>query len=101
MFLPASDIQKIQQLMQDKPIVRAYLFGSYARGQADSGSDVDLLVEFDYSTLNKKYDYFDIKFDVEDTLHKKVDLVSVRTMSHSKIFPFVERDKILIYERNH
>ena len=99
MFLPQSDIYKIQQTVQDKPVNAVYLFGSYARGQADKNSDVDLLVEFDYNELNKKYDYFDIKYDLENNLHKKVDLLSAKKLLVSKIAAFVERDKILIYEK--
>ena len=98
MFLPQSDIRKIQQIMQDKPVKAIYLFGSYARGQADKNSDVDLLVEFDYNELNKKYDYFDIKYDLENNLRKKVDLISAKKLLMSKIATLVERDKILIYE---
>ena len=30
----------------DKRIVRVELFGSYARGNASNGSDIDLLIEF-------------------------------------------------------
>ncbi len=85
--------------MQDKPVIRVYLFGSYARGEADENSDVDLLVEFDYEKLNKPYDYFDIKFDVEDNLHKKVDVLSAKMLEKSAIAPFIEHDKLLIYER--
>jgi predicted nucleotidyltransferase len=87
--------------MRDKPVRKVYLFGSYARGQATRHSDIDLLVEFDYTKLNKEYDYFDIKFEVEDYLQKKVDLVSAKMLSTSKIAPFVEQDKILIYENTH
>jgi predicted nucleotidyltransferase len=87
--------------MRDKPVRKVYLFGSYARGQATSDSDIDLLVEFDYTKLNKEYDYFDIKFEVEDRLHKKVDLVSAKMLAASKIAPFVEHDKLLIYEDTH
>jgi predicted nucleotidyltransferase len=101
MYLSASDINKIRQLMQNKPVHKVYLFGSYARGQATHNSDIDLLVEFDYAELNKEYDYFDIKFEVEDYLQKKVDLVSAKMLPASKIAPFVEHDKILIYENTY
>lgn len=85
--------------MQDKPVIRLYLFGSYARGEADSKSDIDLLAEFDYDELNKLYDYFDIKFAVEDQLQKKVDLVSAKMVNKSDMSSLIEKDKTLIYER--
>ena len=30
-----------------QPVVKAWVFGSYARGEAHSGSDIDILVAFD------------------------------------------------------
>ena len=85
--------------MQGKPVIRLYLFGSYARGEAHSKSDIDLLAEFDYGELNKTYDYFDIKFAVEDQLQKKVDLVSAKMVNKSGMSSLIEQDKTLIYER--
>ena len=50
------------------------LFGSYAKEQAVSSSDIDLLVEF--KPNEKTFDnYMDLKFFLEDTFNKKIDLV--------------------------
>ena len=49
MHLSAQKLKTIRTYFQDKPVLKAYLFGSYARGEADRKSDVDILVELDYS----------------------------------------------------
>ena len=51
---------------------RLALFGSFARGHARSGSDVDLLVELDRKTFDR---YMDVKLFLEDLLGRRVDLV--------------------------
>ena len=49
------------------------VFGSVARGEAGSDSDVDFLVDFkpDYTL----WDHIGLKQDLEDLLKRKVDLV--------------------------
>lgn len=76
---------------------RAYLFGSYAREKADNESDIDILVELDYST-HIGLGFVKMKLDLEEALHKKVDLVSDQSIS-KHIIPFINQDKKLIYER--
>jgi len=40
---------KLSDYFSDKPVKKAYLFGSYARNEAKSNSDIDILVELDYT----------------------------------------------------
>lgn len=54
------------------------LFGSVARGEERSDSDVDILVEFKgKATLDR---YMDTKFYLEDLLERKVDLVTPKAI---------------------
>lgn len=46
------------------------LFGSYSRGEADKDSDVDILVELDYSK-HIGLGFIQLKYEIEETLHKK------------------------------
>ncbi|HUT51833.1 MAG TPA: nucleotidyltransferase family protein [bacterium] len=48
------------------------LFGSAARKEAGSGSDLDFLVEFEEKSFDN---YMDLKFFLEDLFGRKVDLV--------------------------
>ena len=49
MKLSLSDIELIKSVFSDKPVKRAFLFGSFTRGEADHDSDVDILIELDYT----------------------------------------------------
>ncbi len=49
MNLEKSKINIIKEYFRTQPVLRAYLFGSYVRGQADVNSDIDILVELDYN----------------------------------------------------
>ncbi len=42
-------IKKITDFFAEKPVLTAYLFGLYERGEGSKSNDVDLLVELDYS----------------------------------------------------
>ena len=48
------------------------LFGSYVRGEANEGSDIDLLVEFEETTFDH---YMDLKFFLEKVFQHPLDLV--------------------------
>jgi predicted nucleotidyltransferase len=96
MYLNNQDIELIKRYFSNKPVKRAYLFGSYARHEADKDSDVDLLVELDYSQ-HIGLGFVQMKFDLEEQLHKQVDLVSSQAVSRH-LLPFIEKDKQLIYE---
>jgi uncharacterized protein len=52
-----------KKLLRDKyHIVRIGLFGSYARGEQNSDSDIDLLVEFEENTQ----ELYDLKLQIKD-----------------------------------
>lgn len=53
---------------------RIGLFGSYARGGKRPRSDVDILVEFDESSMNFD-NYMGLRFLLEELLPRRVDLV--------------------------
>jgi uncharacterized protein len=87
----------ISDYFQNKPVLKAYLFGSYVRGEANEQSDVDILIELDYSqTIGLAF--VEMQLDLQDMLSRKVDLVSERGLSKF-IKPFIEQEKELIYAR--
>lgn len=97
MRLSAEEQLLLHQFFSGIPVKRAYLFGSMARGDGNCKSDIDIMVELDHSQpIGMKF--FAYQSDLEDLLHKKVDLVTTDGLSHH-IKPFIDKDKILIYER--
>lgn len=91
-------IQTIRDYLATQPVTRAWLFGSYARGEETEDSDVDILVDFDKESHISLLGHVKIMCGLEDIIGKKVDLVTNGTL-----LPFAEEsanhDKILIYER--
>ena len=51
LFMALDDIkiESIKDYFKTQPVLKAYLFGSYVRGMADKKSDIDILVDLDYS----------------------------------------------------
>ena len=89
--------KKIAEYFKTQPVLKAWLFGSFARGEQREGSDVDILIVLDKSTpVGLKF--FGMYEDLKELLGCNVDLVVDRSLA-----PFarksVDRDKILIYER--
>ena len=97
MKLDESKIEAIRAYFKAKPILKAYLFGSQARNQASPGSDIDILVELDY-TQRIGLGFLRMQLDLEKLLAIKVDLVSSNSLS-KYIKPQVDREKKLIYAR--
>lgn len=65
--------QKIIPVLEKYGVKKAALFGSYARGDYDEKSDVDILIQ---PPKKMGLKFFGLKHSLEDTLQKKVDLVS-------------------------
>ena len=92
------NLKVIREYFETQPVLKAWLFGSYARGEQKTTSDIDLLIEFDDKEKISLLTYAGIKVGLEELLKKEVDLVENGTL-YPGIVPFVEADKILIYER--
>ena len=88
--------QQIAEYFKTQPVLKAWLFGSYARGEEREDSDVDILIQPEKSVGLFKLS--GMHLDLQDMLHMDVDLVTEKGL-----LPFarksVDRDKILIYER--
>ena len=90
--------QILQNYFSDKPVLKAYLFGSSARNESSLNSDIDILVELDYDNGANYFVFFDMQQQLNKILNVKVDLVSAKGLS-PHIKPFIDREKKLVYER--
>lgn len=97
MKLDTNKIETIKRYFETRPVLKAYIFGSYARDEADYQSDIDILVDLDYSQ-KIGLQFFQMKIDLEKLLKTKVDLVSSNGLSQY-IKPLVDNEKQLIYAR--
>ena len=91
-------IHLLQKYFAGQPVEKAWLFGSFSRGEQTAHSDIDILVKFDASQKVGLFKHASMIDDLQRLLQRAVDLVSDTT-----IFPWVksnvDNDKILIYER--
>ena len=91
-------IKVIADYLRTQPVLKAWLFGSYARGEQTSQSDVDILFVPDKSQHFSLFTLSGMYEDLKDLLGCEVDVITV-----GGLLPFAkesaDRDKILIYER--
>jgi predicted nucleotidyltransferase len=78
-------------LAQRFGVTRLALFGSVARGTAQPGSDIDVLVDFDGVPTARRY--FGVQFYLEDLFGLDVDLVTADAL-RPRLRPYVERDAV-------
>jgi hypothetical protein len=84
-----------------KPYVRRIsVFGSFARGEQTFDSDIDLLVALKPSEERPVlglFKFMDLEQALKDKLGREVDLVTEEGLS-PRIKPFIEKDKVVLYE---
>ena len=97
MKLDNSKIEAIKDYFKNCPVLKAYLFGSYVNGKATNKSDIDILVDLDYSQ-RIGLGFVQMQIDLENLLKSKVDLVSSNSLS-KYIKPYIDQEKELIYAR--
>ena len=89
--------RKIINVFKKYKIVRAGIFGSYARGDYKKNSDIDILVDIRDKKMSL-LGFVHIKHELEDLLKKKVDLVQYK-MIRSEIKDNILKDEVRIYEK--
>lgn len=92
-------IQKLRIFFESEPIEKAWIFGSYARGEETSESDVDILVRYTKNTCLGLFGISALIEKLEHLLEKKVDLVDEDSL-YPRVAKIVNAEKIQIYERN-
>ena len=70
----------IADYFKTQPVLKAWLFGSYSRGEQRPWSDIDILVQYDRQQPIGLLKIAGMKVDLEDLLHCEVDLVEDGTL---------------------
>lgn len=86
---------KVVPIAKKHGVKRLSLFGSYARGEANHGSDVDFLIE--RGKIRGLLGYFSFVNDLEDELKCHVDVVS-SGISDKEFLAAIKNDEVLLYE---
>jgi predicted nucleotidyltransferase len=78
-------------------VKRLDLFGSLARGEGTSSSDVDLLVEFERPDLQPAKRFFGLLHHLEDALGCEVDLLTVNGLKNPYFRRSVLESRVIVY----
>lgn len=89
---------KVQKYLSSIPVEKAWVFGSFARGEETTGSDLDLMVDYAKDVTLSLLDIVRFKLNLESLIGREVDLVQNGFLKPFAV-PSAERDKYLIYER--
>tara|TARA_Y100000310_G_C20495670_1_gene721413 strand:- start:566 stop:877 length:312 start_codon:yes stop_codon:yes gene_type:complete len=78
------DVQKIAKLsipiLKKNGVIKAGIFGSYARGDAKQKSDIDMLIKFKGSTKSL-LDLIKLEDELKQNLNKEVDVITYRSIN--------------------
>ncbi len=92
-------IDEIRQVMlklsEKYDIQNAYLFGSYARGEATESSDIDILIKG--GEKFKASNIFSLGEDIRSNTHKPVDIFEVRELNQgTPFYNQVEKEQVML-----
>ena len=86
------------ELCKKFSVKQLYIVGSAAREDFDlAKSDIDMLVDFQGKD-NLFHRYFDLKFDLEALVERKVDMIQISAVKNPYIRESLEKDRVRIYE---
>ena len=86
--------KRITGIAQQYGIQKAYLFGSYARGEAMPESDIDICIE--KGKIRTLFELSGFCQDLEEVLENKVDLITTSSLSDN-FKKQIEKDMVLLY----
>ena len=88
--------QTLSDVLGSKPVDFAYLFGSYAKCEADAKSDVDIMVSGAITGL----EFFSLGGELERALHKNVDIIRLSDVgANQDLIREIMATGIRIYEK--
>ena len=95
-MLTIEEIKKaVKPICEQYGVERLSLFGSYARGEADDKSDVDLI--HDGGNFHG-WEYGGFYADLEDAIGLELDLVD-RKFAGKRFLSRISKDEVLLYAR--
>ncbi|MEG0371491.1 MAG: nucleotidyltransferase domain-containing protein [Clostridium sp.] len=89
-------VDAINRVGKKHNINKITLFGSRARGDNKLHSDIDLAIDVDKNLDNRSLIYFDLE-DIETLL--KLDIVFIDKYTDQRLMLNIERDGVILYER--
>ena len=94
-MLSLNEIKVVVQTIAPKYGVESvYLFGSYARGDANEDSDFDFRIVG--GSFRSLYDLIAFRLDLADTLGREVDVIQTKNMQDS-FYRVIRDEEVLVF----
>lgn len=90
--------EKLAEICRKNDIVFMAVFGSFARGEQNRRSDIDIAIEFDRNSEKSLLDLVRIENELRKIFRRKVDLVVLKSLS-PYIIEDVKKEMWVIYEK--
>ncbi|MDR0831035.1 MAG: nucleotidyltransferase domain-containing protein [Prevotellaceae bacterium] len=98
MNIVEKQINNVERLCKKHKVRNLYLFGSVLTDRFSDKSDIDMVVEFKRMPIRTYADnYFDLKFALQDTFSRDVDLLENQAIRNPILKRSIDRNKQLIY----
>ncbi|MCK4661732.1 MAG: nucleotidyltransferase domain-containing protein [Bacteroidales bacterium] len=92
--------KNLNMICQSLKVKRLYAFGSVVTENFRKNSDIDFLISFEDDISFEEYtnNYFLLHYKLEELFHRKIDIVTERTLSNPYFIDSINETKKLIYE---
>jgi predicted nucleotidyltransferase len=94
--------ERIKPVAEKYNLPAVYLFGSYARGEANDSSDIDLMIDRTGTAVQGLLEYAAVFDDMKDFLNKEIDMITTYALEESRDKTFknnVLNEKVQVYAR--
>ena len=89
-------LRRFESALRSRGVMHAALFGSVARGDSRSDSDVDIMIEIDPDARLTVFDYVDLKDYIAGLFDEPVDVVN-RDALKSHVRPAATADAVYVF----
>lgn len=92
--------EDLKTICQSLKVKRLFAFGSVVSGQFREDSDIDFLISFADNISIEEYtnNYFLLHYKLRDLFHRKIDIITERTLANPYFIDSINETKELIYE---
>lgn len=88
----------LERLCKKYDVKTMYVFGSAVSDNFNQSSDIDFLISFKEIPFDKYTDnFFELHEKLEELFHRKVDLITERSLSNPYFIESIENTKQLLY----
>lgn len=90
--------QILNKLLENMPVYRVVLFGSYAKNSANSFSDLDFVIDTKNTLMGFKL--LSLIIRIEEAFNKQVDAFeAIEIIVNSKVHKEIKETGVIVYER--